>query len=55
MSNDMLFVCFREGNRESGVVTKTFDVQIVESDHSPSEETDNRFIYEIQQERKVDH
>jgi hypothetical protein len=49
-----LFVClFRDGIRESGVVTKTFDVQIVESDHSPTEENDNRFIYELQQEKKV--
>jgi hypothetical protein len=49
------FIClFRDGIRESGVVTKIFDVQIVDSDHSPTEENENRFIYELQQEKKVD-
>jgi hypothetical protein len=45
---------FRDGIRESGVVTKIFDVDVVETNHSPTEETENRFIYELQQERKVD-
>ncbi len=50
-----MFIClFRDGIRESGVVTKTFDVQIVETDHSPTDDNENRFIYELQQERKVD-
>jgi hypothetical protein len=49
------FIClFRDGIRESGVVTKIFEVQIVDSDHSPTEENENRFIYELQQEKKVD-
>ena len=44
----------RDGLRESGVVTKMFEVQILESDRSPAEDNENRFIYELQQERKVD-
>ena len=52
--NTSWLVCsFRDGARESGIVTKTFDVQSVKSDQSPSEEHANRFIYELQQERKV--
>ncbi|CAF0792799.1 unnamed protein product [Rotaria sordida] len=42
----------KDGIRESVIVTKTFDVQIVESVHSPTDEHENRFVYELQQERK---
>ncbi|CAF4625936.1 unnamed protein product, partial [Rotaria sp. Silwood1] len=42
----------KDGIRESVVVTKKFDVQVVESDHSPTDENENRFVYELQQERK---
>ncbi len=49
-----MFVDFRDGLRESVVVTKIFDVKTAESDHSPTEDNENRFIYELQQERKVD-
>lgn len=43
----------RDGMRESGVVTKKFDVQPSDADHSPTEDNENRFVYELQQERKV--
>lgn len=39
--------------RESVVVTKIFDVKVVPSDHVPSDEYENRYLYELQQERKV--
>jgi hypothetical protein len=45
---------FRDGIRESVIVAKTFDVKVIESDHSPTEENENRFLYEVQQEKKVD-
>ena len=43
----------RDGMRESVVVTKKFDVQPGDTDHSPTEDNENRFVYELQQERKV--
>ena len=45
---------FRDGLRESVIVTKMFDVESVQTNHSPTEDNENRFIYELQQERKVD-
>lgn len=47
-------ILFRDGIRESGVVTKKFDVQVVETDRSPSDEHENKFMYELQQEKKVE-
>ncbi|CAF4973160.1 unnamed protein product [Rotaria socialis] len=44
----------KDGIRESVVVTKTFDVQSVDSEQSPADEHENKFVYEIQQEKKVD-
>ena len=44
---------FRDGIRESVVVTKKFDVKSVQSDHSPVGDTENKFIYDLQKERKV--
>ncbi|CAF1327128.1 unnamed protein product [Rotaria sp. Silwood1] len=38
--------------RESVIVTKIFDVKIIPSDHSLSDEYENRYLYELQQERK---
>ncbi|CAF1382933.1 unnamed protein product [Adineta steineri] len=42
----------KDGIRESVVVAKKFDVQVIETDHSPMDENENRFVYELQQERK---
>ncbi|CAF5070599.1 unnamed protein product, partial [Rotaria sp. Silwood1] len=42
----------RDGIRESVIVTKIFDVKIIPSDHSLSDEYENRYLYELQQERK---
>ncbi|CAF1326307.1 unnamed protein product [Adineta steineri] len=42
----------RNGIRESIVVTKIFDIKIVPSDHLTSDEYENRYLYELQQERK---
>ncbi|CAF1379500.1 unnamed protein product [Rotaria sp. Silwood1] len=42
----------RDGIRESVIVTKIFDIKIIPSDHSLSDEYENRYIYELQQERK---
>jgi hypothetical protein len=44
---------FSNGIRESVVVTKTFDIKVVPSDHVQSDEYENRYLYELQQERKV--
>ncbi|CAF1299483.1 unnamed protein product, partial [Rotaria sp. Silwood1] len=41
-----------DGIRESVIVTKIFDVKIIPSDHSLSDEYENRYLYELQQERK---
>ncbi|CAF1355021.1 unnamed protein product, partial [Rotaria sp. Silwood1] len=43
----------KDGILESVVVTKIFDVKIIPSDHSLSDEYENRYLYELQQERKV--
>ncbi|CAF1212445.1 unnamed protein product [Rotaria sordida] len=42
----------RNGIRESVIVTKVFDVKIVPSDHASSDEYENRYLSELQQERK---
>ncbi|CAF1453967.1 unnamed protein product, partial [Rotaria sp. Silwood1] len=42
-----------DGIRESVIVTKIFDVKIIPSDHSLSDEYENRYLYELQQERKT--
>ncbi|CAF1435999.1 unnamed protein product [Adineta ricciae] len=42
----------RNGIRESAVVTKVFDIKIVPSDHASSDEYENRYLYELQQERQ---
>ena len=34
-------------------MTKNFGVNIVESSQSPTEDNENRYVYELQQERKV--
>jgi hypothetical protein len=44
---------FSNGIRESVVVTKVFDVKIVQADHAQSDEYENRYLHELQQERKV--
>lgn len=46
---------FSNGVRESIVVTKTFDIKLVPSDHAQSDEYENRYLLELQQERQVDH
>ncbi|UJR21839.1 hypothetical protein I4U23_024913 [Adineta vaga] len=42
----------RNGIRESAVIAKTFDIRIVPSDHAQSDEYENRYLYELQQERQ---
>lgn len=44
---------FSNGIKESSVVTKVFDVKIAPPDHVQSDEYENRYLYELQQERKV--
>ncbi|CAF5113086.1 unnamed protein product, partial [Rotaria sp. Silwood1] len=38
--------------RESVIVTKPFDIKIIPSNHSLLDEYENRYLYELQQERK---
>ncbi|CAF1409431.1 unnamed protein product [Rotaria sp. Silwood1] len=38
--------------REVQLLTKIFDIKIIPSDHSLSDEYENRYLYELQQERK---
>ena len=47
------FPIFSDGIRESVVVTQIFNIKFVPSDHSTSDEYENRYLYELQQERKV--
>jgi hypothetical protein len=44
---------FSNGIRESVVVTKIFDIKLAPSDHAPSDEYENKYLYELQEERKV--
>ena len=53
MLKSKLTILFSNGIRESIVVTKIFDIKIVPSDHVTSDEYENRYLYELQQERKV--
>ena len=53
ITRSTFFFRFRDGVRESVVVTKTFSVNISVTSHSPTEENENRYVYELQQERKV--
>lgn len=43
----------RDGIRESVVVTKIFDVEVVENPNSPTDDHENRYLFEIQEEKKV--
>lgn len=44
---------FRNGVKESPIVTEMFNIRVIPSDHVQSEEYENRILQELQLERQV--